>query len=77
MPKHSSLVAFLTVGAPAFALAAWARPQQQRTRLIRSVIHFTFPAAISVFLFGLLVFVLYFVLVYSSVVDLNITPAEI
>ena len=77
VPKHSSLVAFLTVGAPAFALAAWARPQQQRTRLIRSVIHFTIPAAISVFLFGLLVFVLYFVLVYSSVVDLNITPAEI
>ena len=77
VPKHSSLVAFLTVGAPAFALAAWARPQQQRTRLIRSVIHFTIPAAISVFLFGLLVFVLYFVLVYSSVVDLNVTPAEI
>lgn len=77
VPKHSSLVAFLTVGAPTLALAAWAKPRKPRGRLIQSMIHFTFPAAISVFLFGLLVYVTFFGLAYSSVIKLPITPEEI
>jgi len=48
-PKHNSVLALLTVGIPTLALAAWARPGAPPPNLLRSVSHFVFPAAFSVF----------------------------
>jgi cation-transporting ATPase E len=67
VPKHASLIAFLTVGIPTFALALWAKPGNTRkVSLVRSVLHFCFPAAISVFVFGLLVYIITFITVINN-----------
>ncbi|MDZ4670372.1 MAG: HAD-IC family P-type ATPase [Phototrophicales bacterium] len=67
VPKHASLIAFLTVGIPTFALALWAKPGNTRkVSLVRSVLHFCFPAAISVFVFGLLVYIFTFITVIGN-----------
>ena len=47
-PKHNSILALLTVGVPTLALAAWARPEKPPPSLLRSVSRFVFPAAFSV-----------------------------
>lgn len=47
-PRHNALLAFLTVGVPTFALAAWARPTQQTGRMLRSIARFVLPAALTV-----------------------------
>lgn len=59
-PKNSSIVALMTVGIPAIALAAWARPgASPHGSLIRRLMHFVLPAAISMILFGLGVYLAY------------------
>jgi cation-transporting ATPase E len=60
IPQHITLVAALTIGIPTFALALWARPDQERRGLILSVLHFAFPAGITTFLFGFLLYVFTF-----------------
>ncbi len=65
IPKHISLVALLTIGFPTFGLAVWARSEADRRGLILSVLHFTFPAGIVTFLFGLALYVYAF----DSIVD--------
>jgi len=78
VPKHASLIAFLTVGIPTFALALWAKPGNTRkVSLVRSVLHFCFPAAISVFVFGLLVYVITFLSVTNNLSLFEATPDEI
>jgi cation-transporting ATPase E len=70
VPKHATLVMLFTVGAPTFALAAWARPGPvPRLSLIRTVTHFVFPAAFSTFIFGLLVYVIAFGLTFSAITE--------
>ena len=59
-PKQTALLTLLTVGIPTIALAAIARPAQHvRERLVRSLIHFVVPAAWSLALVALLLFVAY------------------
>jgi cation-transporting P-type ATPase E len=59
-PKQNALLTLLTVGIPTIALAALARPAPQvRERLVRALIHFVMPAAWSLALVGLLMFVGY------------------
>ncbi len=79
VPKHMTLLTLLTVGIPTFALAAWARPGAMDRRLVRSVMHFVFPAAISIFLFGLFVYTLAFGLAYTDfeASAFEVTPADI
>jgi len=60
IPKHISLVAWLTIGLPTFALAVWARPETESPRLLTSVLHFALPAGILMAIFGLLVYVIAF-----------------
>jgi cation-transporting P-type ATPase E len=48
VPKHAALLTFLTVGLPTLALAAWARAGIPRHNLIRSVMHFVLPAALTI-----------------------------
>ncbi len=77
VPKHMSLLVFLTVGIPTFALAIWARPAVPRQGLLRSVTHFVFPAAISIFVSGLLLYTFYFTVVFNRMIEVNVTPEEI
>jgi len=59
-PKQTALLTLLTVGIPTIALAAIARPTPHvRERLVRSLIHFVVPAAWSLALVALLMFVAY------------------
>lgn len=58
-PTQSALLTFLSVGIPTFALAAWARPGVFKGRIIFSVIRFVVPAALSIALIGLAIFIPY------------------
>lgn len=78
VPKHVSLLVLLTVGIPTFGLAVWARPGvSARRSLISEVLHFVIPAGISVFFFGLLVYVAALYLNVMGMVDLQINPQDI
>ncbi|MBI5880301.1 MAG: HAD-IC family P-type ATPase [Chloroflexi bacterium] len=59
-PKESSLLALFTVGIPTVALAIWARPGMRRNRnrnLMRSLVHFVIPAAATISLAALGVYI--------------------
>jgi cation-transporting ATPase E len=58
-PKHNSILALLTVGLPILAIAAWARPGTPSRRLLHAVGHFIFPAAFTVAVVCLGVYLLY------------------
>ena len=58
-PKHNSILALLTVGIPIFAIAAWARPGAPPRSVIRSTSHFVFPAAFTVSVISLAVYLYY------------------
>jgi cation-transporting ATPase E len=47
-PKHNSILAVLTVGIPTVALVAWARIGEPPKRLLRSVLGFVIPAAVTI-----------------------------
>lgn len=51
-PRQSAIYATLTVGIPAIALAAWARPGQSPNLLLPGTIAFVFPAAATIGLVG-------------------------
>ena len=52
-PKHNAILALLTVGIPTLALAAWAKPGVAPRALLRSVVGFVVPAAITIAMLGL------------------------
>lgn len=57
-PKTTALISFLTIGAPTFALVAWAPPgPRPRRGVIRSLAGFVAPAALLLTLLGLGVYV--------------------
>ena len=58
-PKHNSLLGLLTVGLPPLALALWARPGAPPRRVLHSVIHFILPAACTIALVTLPVYLAY------------------
>lgn len=58
-PKHNSILAVLTVGIPIVALAAWARPGKPSGRITRATSHFVFPAAFSISLVSLAIYLFY------------------
>lgn len=51
-PRHSAVVATLTVGIPAIALAAWAKPGQISSLLLPGAVAFVFPAAVTIGVVG-------------------------
>ncbi len=69
VPKHTSLISLLTVGLPVFALAAWARPEPAKGSMMRSMVHFVVPAALTVGLFGMLVYLLYFLPILTGLLQ--------
>jgi cation-transporting ATPase E len=58
-PKHNSILALLTVGIPILAIAAWARPGTPPRSVVRSTSHFVFPAAFTVSILALGVYLVY------------------
>ncbi len=77
IPTHVSLLTLFTVGLPTLALATWARPAQSRVGLFRSVINFVFPAALSVFVFGMGLYVSYYIVVAQGALEVEVTPEDI
>ncbi len=57
--KHNSILARLTVGIPILAIAAWARPGAPPRSVVRSTSHFVFPAAFTISLLALAVYLGY------------------
>jgi cation-transporting ATPase E len=55
-PKQNSLLATLTVGIPAFALAIWAVPGRTPRRLLPTIVEFVIPAALVVAVISLAVY---------------------
>jgi cation-transporting ATPase E len=58
-PKHNALLALLTVGIPILAIAAWARPGPSPRRILRAAFPFVVPAAASVSMLTLAVYLAY------------------
>ena len=58
-PKHNSILALLTVGIPILALAAWARPGAPPKSVMGSTSHFVMPAAVTISVVALAVYVFY------------------
>ena len=57
-PKHSSILALLTVGVPTIALAAWAKPRKvSHDNAARGIARFVLPAGLTLGMLGLVVFV--------------------
>ncbi len=59
--KQNSLLVMLTVGIPPLAMAAWAKPGKSPRGLIRSVLHFVLPAAFTLLIVTMIVYVGYLV----------------
>ena len=60
-PKHNLLIVFLSVAVPTLALALWSRPGAlSRGSMLREIAHFVIPAAVSIFAFGMFVYLLAF-----------------
>jgi cation-transporting ATPase E len=75
-PKHISVLTLLTVGIPTLALAAWARPAPVRQdNLVRRLVHFVLPAGLTVSVFGLGVFLVYYLPAYITARS-NLTPIQ-
>lgn len=61
-PKQNAVVTLFTVGVPAIALAAWARPSPAaRGRLVSALVRFVAPAGWSLALVGLVFYLAYLV----------------
>jgi len=61
-PKQNAVVTLFTVGVPAIALAAWARPSPAaRGRLVSALVRFVAPAGWSLALVGLVFYLAYIV----------------
>jgi cation-transporting ATPase E len=55
-PKHTSLIAVLTVGIPTLFLAVWARPGRVGRLVILSGTHFVLPASLTIGAVGVIVY---------------------
>ena len=74
IPKQNALLVAMGVGLPTLALAIWARPGPlPKHGLLREIAHFVFPAAFSVFVFGLIVYVVAFYGAIVQVLDLAVS----
>lgn len=61
--KHSALLAMFGVGLPTAVFPIWAKPgeTQKHRSMVRSLLHFTIPATLTITLVSLLVYLLYLV----------------
>ncbi|HRE46194.1 MAG TPA: HAD-IC family P-type ATPase [Aggregatilineales bacterium] len=76
IPTHVSLLTLLTVGIPTFFLAAWARPEVPKIRLTKAVALFVIPSAVTVSLFGLIVYLVFYLGVYQGQLNFDLRPTD-
>jgi cation-transporting ATPase E len=67
--KHAAIVTLIGVGLPTIVLPLWAKPGviSKHRSMVRSLLHFTVPATLSMTMVALLVYLLYIV---SAILDL-------
>ncbi|NDJ61145.1 MAG: HAD-IC family P-type ATPase [Chloroflexi bacterium] len=70
LPKHNSLLATIAATLPSFLLTLIAPPVKSDEPLLANVYRFAIPAALVSGLFGLIVYLGSFVLIYSNVIEL-------
>ncbi|MEZ4558599.1 MAG: HAD-IC family P-type ATPase [Caldilineaceae bacterium] len=73
---QSTLLSFFARGAPPLILAVTALAVRRQISLMDNIMHFTMPAAISVFLFGLVVYLSIFYIAQSHFVAMDVTPEK-
>jgi cation-transporting ATPase E len=77
--KHSALIALFGVGLPTAVFPLWAKPGDtyRRQSLVRSLLHFTIPATLTITLLALGVYLIYLVkLVISLPADADMTNLD-
>ena len=72
-PLQIALISVIATGLPAFILAITATSVGQNLTLERIMMHFTLPAAIGVFIFGLLIYTSVFLFMEGNLADRAIT----
>ncbi len=67
--KHTAITALIGVGLPTIVMPAWAKPRifARRRSVIRSLLHFTIPASVTMSFVALLIYMLYLV---KEIIDL-------
>lgn len=73
-PKQVSILSVLTVGLPAFGLIYWARPTPPDRPISRMLRQFVMPAALSIALFGLILYLVFFFLKMRLTAGMEMTP---
>jgi hypothetical protein len=58
-PRHTAVIATLTVGLPSLALASWSRPGQSSKFLLASALEFVLPAGLTIGLAGIALYSAY------------------
>lgn len=75
--SQNTLLSFFARGVPPVALALWARPGATKSGVYQGILHFTLPAAITIALFGLAVYIGAFFLIQNDLAHIVITPEMI
>ncbi len=60
-PIQNTLYAFMTVSIAAFLMTLWAKPDVNKDRVLPEVIRFAIPTSIMIGIFGLIVYVIFYV----------------
>lgn len=76
-PRNITLLTAMTVGLPTVMIAYWAKPAPVRGGLLRSVWSFVMPAALSMLVAGLIVYVLAFSFVDRSLQFAAVAPQDV
>ena len=74
VPRQVSVLSVLTVGLPAFGLILWAVPTPPDRPMSVMLPRFVLPAALTITLFGLLTYMLFFYLKMRMVAGMEMTP---
>ena len=77
VPRQVSVLSVLTVGLPAFGLILWAAPTPPDRPMSLMLPRFVLPAALTITLFGLLTYMLFFYLKVRMVAGMEMTPEVI
>ncbi len=72
--SQNTLLSFFARGVPPIALALWARPSSVKSGVYQGILHFTLPAAGTIALFGLAVYIGAFFLIQNDLAQIVITP---
>ncbi len=77
IPKHASLVTLVSVGVPTLAMATWAKPGPPNHDLLRSIIHFVIPAALTLAITALSVYAIYLMNYYYTPATLSTAQEQL